>query len=49
MIATYGEQIVDTFYVKDMTGLKYYDAGKRERLEKKLQESIVRGVERAVS
>ncbi len=49
VIATYGEQVVDTFYVKDMTGLKYHDAGKRERLEKRLREAIVRGVERAVA
>jgi [protein-PII] uridylyltransferase len=49
VIATYGEQIVDTFYVKDMTGLKYHDVGKRERLEKKLREAITRGVERAVA
>lgn len=49
VIATYGEQIVDTFYVKDMTGLKYFEPGKRAALERKLREAIVQGVERAVS
>ncbi len=49
VIATYGEQVVDTFYVKDMVGLKYHSEAKRETLEKKLREAIVQGAERAVS
>ncbi|MGB3243956.1 MAG: [protein-PII] uridylyltransferase [Sulfitobacter sp.] len=47
VIATYGEQVVDTFYVKDMFGLKYHSEAKQKALEKRLQEAIVRGVERA--
>ncbi len=47
VIATYGEQVVDTFYVKDMFGLKYYSETKQKTLEKKLREAIAAGVERA--
>ena len=47
VIATYGEQVVDTFYVKDMFGLKYYSESKQRSLEKRLREAIVAGVERA--
>ena len=47
VIATYGEQVVDTFYVKDMFGLKYYSESKQRTLEKRLREAIVEGVERA--
>ncbi|MGB7244244.1 MAG: [protein-PII] uridylyltransferase [Sulfitobacter sp.] len=49
VIATYGEQVVDTFYVKDMFGLKYYSAAKQKTLEKRLRAAIVEGVERADS
>ncbi len=47
VIATYGEQVVDTFYVKDMFGLKYYSESKQRTLEKRLREAIAEGVERA--
>ncbi|WP_299780730.1 [protein-PII] uridylyltransferase [uncultured Roseobacter sp.] len=47
VIATYGEQVVDTFYVKDMFGLKYYATSKQRTLEKKLRQAIDDGVERA--
>ncbi|MGJ8628020.1 MAG: [protein-PII] uridylyltransferase [Sulfitobacter sp.] len=47
VIATFGEQVVDTFYVKDMFGLKYYSESKQRTLEKRLREAIVEGVERA--
>ncbi len=47
VIATYGEQVVDTFYVKDMVGLKYYADSKRAALERKLREAIAQGSERA--
>jgi len=47
VIATFGEQVVDTFYVKDMVGLKYHNAAKRQTLEKKLREAITLGAERA--
>jgi [protein-PII] uridylyltransferase len=47
VIATYGEQVVDTFYVKDMFGLKFHNETKRKALEKKLREAIEKGAERA--
>ena len=47
VIATYGEQVVDTFYVKDMFGLKYYSESKQASLERKLREAIAAGTERA--
>ncbi len=49
VIATYGEQVVDTFYVKDMFGLKYYSEGKQRSLEAKLRKAISEGAERAAS
>ena len=49
VIATFGEQVVDTFYVKDMVGLKYHSQDKRDALEQKLREAILQGVERATS
>ncbi len=47
VIATYGEQVVDTFYVKDMFGLKYYTESKQKTLEKRLRQAIADGAERA--
>jgi [protein-PII] uridylyltransferase len=47
VIATYGEQAVDTFYVKDMFGLKLHSQVKRDQIEKKLREAISAGTERA--
>ncbi|WP_170385916.1 [protein-PII] uridylyltransferase [Ruegeria atlantica] len=49
VIATYGEQVVDTFYVKDMFGLKYYADSKQRTLEDKLRKAITEGAERAAS
>ncbi len=49
VIATYGEQVVDTFYVKDMFGLKFHSESKRKSLEKKLRQAIEVGVERATA
>ena len=49
VIATYGEQVVDTFYVKDMVGLKYHDDRKRATLERKLRAAIAEGAQRARS
>ncbi|RYH08310.1 [protein-PII] uridylyltransferase [Tropicimonas sp. IMCC6043] len=46
-IATYGAQVVDTFYVKDMFGLKIYSESKQRTLEKRLIAAIERGAERA--
>ena len=47
VIATFGAQVVDSFYVKDMFGLKFHSQAKQKTLEKKLREAIERGVERA--
>ena len=47
VIATYGEQVVDTFYVKDMFGLKYHSEAKQQSLEKKLRAAIESGAKRA--
>ena len=41
--------MVDTFYVKDMFGLKFYSAQKQKALEKKMRDAIAAGVERAYS
>ena len=49
VIATYGEQVVDTFYVKDMFGLKLYSESKQKSLESKLRAAIDAGQERARS
>jgi [protein-PII] uridylyltransferase len=47
VIATYGEQVVDTFYVKDMFGLKLHSAAKRGLVERRLREAISEGSQRA--
>ncbi len=47
VIATYGAQVVDSFYVKDMFGLKLHAGQRQESLEKKLRQAIVEGAERA--
>ncbi|MCK4711477.1 MAG: HD domain-containing protein, partial [Marinosulfonomonas sp.] len=47
VIATYGEQVVDTFYVKDMFGLKYHEESRQKVLKERLKEAIVTGFERA--
>ena len=47
VIATYGAQVVDTFYVKDMFGLKLHAKSKQDALEKKLRQAIAEGAERA--
>nr|WP_244905926.1 [protein-PII] uridylyltransferase [Rhodovulum imhoffii] len=47
VIATYGAQVVDSFYVKDMFGLKLHSASKRTALERKLRTAIEEGAQRA--
>ena len=47
VIATYGAQVVDSFYVKDMFGLKLHARSKQESLERKLRQAIAEGAERA--
>nr|WP_275116158.1 [protein-PII] uridylyltransferase [Aliiroseovarius subalbicans] len=49
VIATYGEQVVDTFYVKDMFGLKFHTESKQRTLERRLRDAIEQGVERAIT
>ncbi|MEM1234460.1 MAG: [protein-PII] uridylyltransferase [Pseudomonadota bacterium] len=49
VVATYGEQAVDSFYVKDMFGLKLHDERRQRNLEKKLREAIALGAEQARS
>ena len=47
VIATYGLQAVDVFYVKDMFGLKLHSQSKQQSLEKKLLQAIEFGTKRA--
>ncbi len=47
VIATYGAQVVDTFYVKDMFGLKLHAKSRQDALDKKLRQAIADGAERA--
>ena len=47
VIATYGAQVVDTFYVKDMFGLKLHTKSRQEALERKLRAAIRAGAARA--
>ncbi len=47
VIATYGEQVVDSFYVKDMFGLKIMSQSKQRSLEAKLRDAIRQGAQRA--
>ncbi|RME17208.1 MAG: [protein-PII] uridylyltransferase [Alphaproteobacteria bacterium] len=47
VIATYGEQAVDTFYVKDTFGLKFHSEAKQKALRQKLIDAIERGAQRA--
>ena len=47
VIVTYGEQAVDTFYIKDMFGLKFHARSRQEALEKRLRYAIEKGAERA--
>jgi [protein-PII] uridylyltransferase len=48
IIATYGEQAVDTFYVKDLFGLKLHAKSKQEKILKQLRNSIEQGAEKAM-
>ncbi|MEM6618551.1 MAG: hypothetical protein AAF631_04540, partial [Pseudomonadota bacterium] len=44
VIATYGEQAVDVFYVKDMFGLKVHNLARQKRVTEALRNAIERGV-----
>ncbi len=45
IIATYGEQAVDAFYVKDLFGHKIHSKSRQESIEKRLREAIDKGQE----
>ena len=47
IIATYGEQAVDVFYVKDLFGLKLHTESKRRTLENRLKAVIAQGADGA--
>ena len=49
VIATYGEQAVDTFYVNDLFGDKILSNTKTEKLKKELLLSIERNFEKAIN
>ncbi|MFI0395367.1 [protein-PII] uridylyltransferase [Paracoccus jiaweipingae] len=49
VIATFGAQVVDSFYVKDMFGMKLHSTDKRAALEEKLRDAIRAGADRAGS
>ena len=47
VITTYGEQVVDSFYVKDLFGLKIRSAAKQKTIEKRLRDAIRRAADEA--
>ncbi len=47
VIVTYGEQAVDTFYVKDMFGLKFHAEDRQRALARKLRDAVEQGAARA--
>ncbi|MCK0168090.1 [protein-PII] uridylyltransferase [Jannaschia sp. S6380] len=47
VVATYGAQVVDSFYVKDLFGLKLMSKSKQDALERKLRAAITKAAERA--
>ncbi len=49
VIATYGAQAVDVFYVKDMFGHKIHAKNKRDTIEKRLHKAITQGAMSAMS
>ena len=48
IIATYGEQAVDTFYIKDLFGLKLHSKAKQEKISLHLRNSIEEGAGKAM-
>lgn len=48
IIATYGEQAVDTFYIKDLFGLKLHSKSKQEQISLHLRNSIEAGAGKAM-
>ena len=49
VIATYGAQAVDVFYVKDMVGLKIKSDSKQNSIREKLQHAIELGAEASMA
>jgi [protein-PII] uridylyltransferase len=47
VIATYGEQAVDVFYVKDLFGLKIRSSSKQQAVARKLRAAIDRAAAEA--
>ncbi len=47
VVTTYGEQAVDSFYVKDLFGLKIRTAAKQKQIETRLREAIRRAADEA--
>jgi [protein-PII] uridylyltransferase len=47
-VSTYGERVVDVFYVKDVFGLKIEDPAKLRRIERRLCKAIVPPEDRSV-
>ncbi len=43
VIATYGEQAVDSFYVKDLFGLKLTSKERQKKLEERIRQAVERG------
>ena len=48
IVATYGEQAVDSFYVKDLVGLKIYSELRQKQIKQKLRDAIEYGATRAM-
>ncbi|GLQ35005.1 bifunctional uridylyltransferase/uridylyl-removing enzyme [Amylibacter marinus] len=49
VIATYGVQAVDVFYVKDIVGLKIHSRDKQKKIAKRLEDAIQRGAKAAMA
>jgi [protein-PII] uridylyltransferase len=47
VIATYGVQVVDVFYVKDLFGLKLWSRSRQEQIEARIRDAVARAAERA--
>ena len=47
VITTYGEQVVDSFYVKDLFGFKIRTENKQKAIEKGLRDAIRRAADEA--
>ncbi len=48
IVATYGEQAVDSFYVKDLVGLKIYSELRQKQITQRLRDAIEYGAARAM-